>query len=42
MVGVPERAPVVASRLRPGGSVPVVTDQVSGVTPPEAARVVAG
>jgi len=38
-VGVPVMIPVESSRLKPAGSVPVVTDHVYGVTPPEAARV---
>jgi hypothetical protein len=38
-VGVPVIAPVDAFRLSPGGSVPVVTVHVSGVTPPTDASV---
>ena len=33
-VGVPEMAPVCASSMRPGGSDPVVIDQVNGPVPP--------
>ncbi len=34
-VGVPETSPVVVSRVRPAGRVPLATDQVSGPVPPE-------
>ena len=39
-VSLPEIAPVAAFRVNPAGSVPLVTDQVYGVVPPIAARVV--
>jgi hypothetical protein len=39
-VGVPPSAPVDAFRDSPAGSVPLVMDQVYGVVPPIAARVV--
>ena len=34
MVGVPDSSPVEALRVMPGGSVPVLTDQVMGLVPP--------
>ena len=39
-VGVPVIAPVEAFKLKPEGSVPLVIDQVNGLVPPLAARVV--
>jgi len=39
VVGVPEMAPVLALRVRPGGRVPVEIDQVYGVVPPLAVSV---
>ena len=41
-VGVPDRSPESASRVRPGGSEPEVTDQVYGVMPPVALSIVSG
>lgn len=38
VVGVPEIIPVDASRLSPGGRVPLVTDQLKGAVPPSAQR----
>ena len=39
-IGVPERTPVVLASVSPGGRVePLATVQVSGVTPPVAAKV---
>ncbi len=37
-VGVPLITPVVALRLRPAGSVPLLSDQLYGVVPPVATR----
>ena len=39
-VGVPERTPVAALKVRPGGTVPAERLSCSGVVPPEAAKVV--
>ncbi len=39
-VGVPEMTPLLGSRLRPEGKVPVARLQVYGGVPPEAAKVV--
>jgi hypothetical protein len=41
-VGVPEIAPVLASRLRPLGSDPEVTDHEIGAVPPVEANVAPG
>jgi hypothetical protein len=38
--GVPVTAPVEGFRVRPAGSVPLVSDQLYGKTPPVAVRVV--
>lgn len=40
VVGVPETTPVEVSRLRPAGSVPDVTENVTGVVSPEAVNAV--
>jgi hypothetical protein len=39
--GVPLMTPVVASRARPAGRGPVLTDQEYGAVPPTAAKVMA-
>src|SRR5512146_2791252 len=39
-LGVPETTPVVAFKVRPAGSVPLLIDQVYGVTPPVLCKVV--
>jgi hypothetical protein len=39
VVGIPERTPVNALRVRPFGNVPAETDQLYGSVPPDAAKV---
>lgn len=41
IVGAPETMPVLAVSVSPGGSFPLLTDQVYGAVPPVAARVFA-